>query len=747
MALALLWNEPLEARASAPGLRFDIGHNHYYTWQVGDKERITTNGIPRLANVKERSRVFGPLPDEARGRGILEIPSELISKENRFVQLISFRTEDGTGPAISPIVELDWTSTQHGVDRSTRADDLPPPALFADARSLSWSPRVLTGGRSRSDGRSDSKDGGFTVALAQTFSSTPARIQPVDAAPLRWRERNLSQGMFLQGLLSSLVPSLAPMIGNVLTSAAPAIGQLVGSLFPSGGGASAGSGGASAPAGNPQLAQLIEQLLRTAGPSGSAATPSTPPAGGATATPAAPAAAHSMALGSLGARVARRTPSSYSFSRSAKKRALRNPHATHATQYAQAQNYSQAMVAPALLAALPALMPVLQQVLSPQTIQTVVDAPQRATGQIINGILDFARLGMQATEQERAHLRQLNPGVDDPALNQLLMSMSQGLSAAQRLNYRRVASVKLSFDDAQTQVLFGRSRVLYRKDRALQFPLSVDTPKTISNARLVLQIKHPDTLAVLVEDGDDVGELSSGPIPVVPRIDESMTARLEPNQDYIVMATLLWKNKKKQQVGTSMQQRITLIGEYSFDRVEEGGEQVSTSDFEQYRDLWHKIWQGEFGTGAHAARLDCRYYLVLNPKRTNNARLDTHVQSDDDKLGGKLKSGMEYSPYVLNHLLTRLAPDTTPLSDAEIEALSGSDFVERFNQAAQFTGKLKGRRGENGALWVYPEFKMQTLVLTRAEDVDENGNVRALNETRVRFPMPVLMHFVGVKGA
>ena len=327
------------------------------------------------------------------------------------------------------------------------------------------------------------------------------------------------------------------------------------------------------------------------------------------------------------------------------------------------------------------------------------------------------------------------------------MSMSQGFAAAQRLNYRRVASVKLTFDEAQSQMLFGRSRVLYRKDQALQFPLSVNTPKTISGARLVLQIKHPDTLAVLVEDGEDVGELSSGPVPIVPRIDEAMTARLEPNQDYIVMATLLWKNKKKQQVGTSMQQRITLIGEYSFDRVEEGGDLIAASDFEQYRDLWHKVWQGDFGSGAHTARLDCRYYLVLNPKRTNNARLDTHVKSQNGDFGGKLKTGMEYSPYVLNHLLTRLVPDTNPLSDAEIEALSGNDFVERFNQAAQFRGKLKGRRGESGALWTYPEFKIQTLVLTRAAEVDENGNVRTLEETRVRFPMPVMMHFVGVKGA
>ena len=731
MALALLWAETLEDDVSASRLRFDIGHNHYYVWQLGDQERTNTNGIARLANVKQRSRMFGPLQGSARGRGVLEIPSELMSKEDRFVQLISFRTEDGAGPAISPIVEMDWANARRSVEGLPDMDTLS--VLFATARSAS--------GLSQVAGALSKADGGFTVALAQTYSSTPSRIQPVDAAPLRWRERNLSQGMFLGGLLSSL----APVLGNVLTSAAPAIGQFIGGLFPGApaGGATGATGGATGTAANPQLTQLIQQLVRSIGGAvaPSATTPAMPTTPAATTTTG---TAHSLAFGSLGARVARQAPSRYSFSHSARKRARRNP---RVVQYAQAQEYSQAMIAPALLAALPALMPVLQQVLSPQTIQTVIDAPTRATGQIMNGLMDFARIGMQATEQERAHLRQLNPGVDDPALHQLLMSMSQGMAAAQRLNYRRVASVKLSFDDAQSQMLFGRSRVLYRRDRALQFPLSVITPKTISAARLVLQIKHPDTLAVLVEDSEDVGELSSGPIPLVPRIDEAMTARLEPNQDYIVMATLLWKNKKKQQVGTSMQQRITLIGEYSFDRVEEGGEQVATSDFEQYRDLWHKVWHGEFGTGAHAARLDCRYYLVLNPKRTNNARLDTHVKSDNGKLGGKLKTGMEYSPYVLNHLLTRLTPESTPLNDAEIEALSGNDFVERFNQAAQFSGKLKGRRGESGALWVYPEFKIQTLVLTRAEDVDENGNVRTLNETRVRFPMPVMMHFVGVKGA
>jgi hypothetical protein len=543
MALALLWPEAPGDDRSALRLRFDLGHNRYYAWQLGDEAKINANGVTRIANVKQRSRVFGPLPESARSRGVLEIPRELVSKQDRFAQLLSFRTEEGVGPAISPIVELDWTSALRDRERVSPAEELPPPALFAPGPpAVGQSERKLTGG--------------LSMITAQTYSSPPARALPVDAAPLRWRERDLSQGMFFQGLLAalpSILPNLAPMIGNVLTSAAPALGQIVGGLLPGLSGSGAGAaGGAAASPGNPQLAQLIEQLLRGLGQSArETLTPDTinkitaaiGGAGGAQKT-----VAQSMALGSLGGRVARCAPARYAGSPAAGVRARRNP---YPVQYAQAQQqYSQAMIAPALLAALPALMPLLQQVLSPQNIQTIVDAPQKATGQIINGLIDFAKIGMQATEAEREHLRKLNPGVDDPALNQLLMSMSQGLAAAQRLNYRRVASVKLSFDNAQSQVLFGRSRVLYRKDQALQFPLSVSTPQTIARARLVLQIKHPDTLAVLIEDGEDVGELSSGPIPLMPRIDEAQSARLEPNRDYIVAATLLWKNKKNQQVGS-----------------------------------------------------------------------------------------------------------------------------------------------------------------------------------------------------
>lgn len=126
MALALLWVEDTEGENDALHMRFDIGRNRYYTWQIGDEETINRNGIVRLANVQQRSRVFGPLPESARGLGVLEIPGELITKGSRFAQLLSFRTEDGIGPAISPIVELDWTSVSQAVNRSAMGEELLP---------------------------------------------------------------------------------------------------------------------------------------------------------------------------------------------------------------------------------------------------------------------------------------------------------------------------------------------------------------------------------------------------------------------------------------------------------------------------------------------------------------------------------------------------------------------------------------------------------------------------------------------
>ena len=160
-------------------------------------------------------------------------------------------------------------------------------------------------------------------------------------------------------------------------------------------------------------------------------------------------------------------------------------------------------------------------------------------------------------------------------------------------------------------------------------------------------------------------------------------------------------------------------------------------------------WRLERDVYPFVVDIQTRYYLTLNPERTRNARVDSDIRREQNgpRESIRLRSGYEYSPFALNHLLNRLAPDQPTLDDKVLRALATPDFVERFNQAAQHQGQIRGRPGESASIWVYPEFKLQTLVMVRAAQVDENGNVGELTEERVQFPMPALVHFVGVKQA
>lgn len=706
MALALIL--ALEHQPEGVRVRFDIGKNRYLRWQLGEEEAVTRNGLPSLATIKERSDLIGPLRPEARGRGEFTVPTALVSRDARWLQLVSYRERDGSGPALSAVVTIPVSELSRRATSPTDAE-LPPPVGFAPTEFA-----LAQQNRARNT---------TMTAVAIAYS------QHVDNAPFCLKERPLSQPLFLQaiiGALPSLMPMLAPAIGSLVSGLAPAVGQVAGQLLRSvpGGGAGAGAtAGADAGAQTAvsHIANLAEQALRALGPAAQQIlTPDN--------------LRQIMQLIQAG-------------NNAAPVAAVAGAKAGAVTQ--SLSRYSQAQVAPALLAALPALMPLLQQVLSPQTIQGVLDAPQKMTGQIISGITDFAKLGLQADQQLNEHLRALNPGVDDPALHQLLAGLSLGLTTRRGRNYKRVASVQLHVDDVKTEVVMGREVALYQQGVALQFPLSVNTPQTINDAEVMVQIKQADNLRIVHEASEPVGAVSNGPLELIPRIEANITQSLAPQQDYIVVLTLLWHNNKGQLRGTSVQHSISLMSEYRFDRVEESGELIPLTDREAFRDYWHQIWEAAFDKETRRVDIQTRYYLTLAPERTRNARVDSDIRREQNgaREALRLRSGYEYSPFALNHLLSRLAPDQPTLDDKVLRALAAPDFVERFNQAAQHQGQIRGRPGETASLWVYPEFKLQTLVLVRAAQVNEHGNIGELSEERVQFPMPAMMHFVGVKQA
>jgi hypothetical protein len=184
--------------------------------------------------------------------------------------------------------------------------------------------------------------------------------------------------------------------------------------------------------------------------------------------------------------------------------------------------------------------------------------------------------------------------------------------------------------------------------------------------------------------------------------------------------------------------------------VEASSELIPLNDVDRFRTYWHKVWQGRFDDQVKRFALECKYYYALNSTRTKHARIETRIRTqelEDRRITGRLKTGIELSPDELNRLLPQLAPGERPLSETELRALRAGDFVERFNQAARYTAKFRGRVGDSAALWVYPEFKLQRIVLQKVGQVNGNGLVTSFVEHSVRFPMPALIHFIGARTA
>ena len=84
------------------------------------------------------------------------------------------------------------------------------------------------------------------------------------------------------------------------------------------------------------------------------------------------------------------------------------------------------------------------------------------------------------------------------------------------------------------------------------------------------------------------------------------------------------------------------------------------------------------------------------------------------------------------------------LDDAELHALASPEAVKRFSLAARTRVSVRGRPGDSTALWVYPEVKLQTVLLRAVADVGAGGHVLRFEDRRVNFPVPVLAHVIGV---
>ena len=644
MALAILQYEG--SPGGAHDFRFDLGSNRFFAYAVGGDETVAQDGV-RLLDDPVRGPIAGPLPESARGRGRMSVPDDRFDRDHRAIQLWSYRTREGDGPAVSAILRL---------PRGLRPDDgnLPPPA--------------------------------FAASVPQ---ERPAMMRTVPLV----REQRLSEAMFFD-MLASLVPKLLPMAGQIL----PMIGNLFGGA--GGGAPKAVLGGVEKLLADPKNQEIINALIKQF------------------------AEAKSM-----------------SFSRA---RSMGNGHSD--------RNLSKAMIAPALLAALPALMPVLEKALNPETIKAIMDGidPSKVIGVVSGALKDFANIGIQANEANTKWLRSLHPDLKDPAMDKLFEGLSLSRSVLkERANYRRVNAVTARFEGAPAHVLAGRTRVLYRHGRDLGLPLRIDTPKPIRAAKLRIVVKDPRSLRILSKTKIAYPRVESGllsPDPVVPA---ARVANLRPGDEVLVCATLTWKGRSGGRLGTSVSQLVTLAGGVMFGRVEEGAQVVPLNNVEKHRAYFHKVWQASLTREDRRYELECKYYTSADREARENARMETKIGVERQGLWrqrGRLKSGIVLSIPALNALLPRETGHPA-LADEDLQALMTPEFAERFHRAGRTRVELEGREGDSVALWVYPEMRVHDVILSRAAEVDRHGRVIRLDEHAAKFLFPADLHFVGVTTA
>lgn len=409
------------------------------------------------------------------------------------------------------------------------------------------------------------------------------------------------------------------------------------------------------------------------------------------------------------------------------------------------------MIAPALLAALPALAPLLEKVLNPETINAVLSnvGPKATIGAVADAVKDIGGLNIQAYQNILDHIQKNMPSSDTTPLLNHLLAVTESLSEPTILpSYRRVDMVRAHFAPQVPVMLRGREQKYYRvaAPQGLAFPLIVETPRPIRSATLYLLVKEAETLRVVAEKQWEVANIGTGALAETPRLAPVEASALLPGAEYLVCIYLIWKTKRGERIGASRTQSIYVGGEYAYQGLETGGEIVPLNDVEKFRPYWHKVWQESFTREKRRWEWDCKYYYSPQTDTRTSERLETVTEEAPGggrRIAGRLKSGLRLSLSELNALLPQIS-SYPALDAAHLTALSAPAPMAAFGRAARSKVRFRGSVGDSVALWVYPEMRIQPIVLLRAGPSNEHGLVTALTEETVRFPVPALAHFVGV---
>ena len=757
MALAVL--KYLERADGYHVFEADIGTNTYYQYKTGKIKR-KLKGLDALDEVGHQSALIKAPVRNGDGfdtRFVFRLQEGAINRDNRFIQLYSFKTQNQVSPAVSEVIPV-----------LPSVSDLKMSDLSEDYKL----PKMMT----------------------LTHTNGQASKINTEHALCRIKENRVSEAMFFNailGALPNLLTNALPMIGKIipgLQKALPIVekvlptiakiiptdvqpgkeglDQILKNISPESLKAimevvqgvnakndnSAANGKAETksvtrhshdfsinPATLMQLAPLLEKVL----------SPETIKAIGDNPVQLFKAITDSaVKFQKMGLDQADKTSSAINGSNLDK-----TVHAMAMRSRYGRNRYSEAKIAPALLAALPALMPVIEKVLSPEMINAVGEQPVK----LFNAIADA---GLKNTKQELDHLEKINPGVDDPAFDMIAASMSIKKSVGLKAKFSNAYAIE--FADVKMIPVGGKDKVVYDRRQKIHIPIKITSqagkgrnqaqiPKAIF--QLIIQDGH--SMNVLLEKKFKLKDITPGSAVSGIELSSDELKKLPLNRDLKLELSFNWKKGESTQ-GTFKNHYFWLSDGYVYQRSGRTIKQhFALNDVSRFRNYWHKIWEG--GPETHDRwniDFECKYYYTLNDKDASIRKMETKRKTVADsatedgkdyrrKVRAKLKSGMEVSLAAYNELLS--LHQQPPLSAAQLNAFVGQEFTKEAATAARVSVDFKGKRGQTAALWTYPEGNIQSYILGKVTTVDPSGMITAAQEEEVFFPKFSTVHFIGTK--
>jgi hypothetical protein len=701
MALAIL--ELLAFDGANVRFRIDTGTNKYYLLKAG-KRVERRNGIDWVDEIFLKTRIArneagGDLFNSSKE---IAIPATRLGAGHAYVQLFSFKTPDGKSPAFSRVINVPVSAA----------------------------------------GSYDAPDYDIPMSMFTSMNTLEPFRSP-RTAPCRTCRDVYSQPASLDELLAGIVKVASPIVMNLLGRATGPTtnGTTSSASNPSGSNAS----------GDTAQADTLVRLLTTL-------------------------------LGSLGG-----APAAANTSRP---QSLLNPIAPVNRFATQTSTFAQPFIFgidDALLGALAGpIVQMLPQLMTAANQKRV--ELKKANNKLITDILSDVnrRLLMEHLLEAQRQPPVVGQADNTAAINQVLQLLQQtgaapsttdATAATNTTTPATTQSLSLSPPDnallsSKAVVEFvsgdpvawnGGRKVLFARGQDVQLKVQLKTAEPPKSAmpKAIIKITLQDAAdqSVRFEKTFKQKDISAN-TPLSFPFTAGELAHLPANRPISLLAEMRWRTKSGAEYKALGASEIVLANKYFY--KEQGGEvgaEQELTDMKRFRPFWNQVWEApslDVSRGGEKKYLwelnaNAKYTVLLSADHDANGLMQTKLlrgkqdaESLSETVEGRMKAGIELSLSELNKLLP-LWKGEAVLDREKLEALQSGDFVKNNSGEFVYNLKLKGRAAERGMIWVIPVFKLFECGLGTIGKTDDAGQVIAISEEKIHFPLPVSARVIGLK--